>query len=143
LTIGEESPSGNQARPGAVDLESGPASSKEGKTMAEVVHYEGQLGLMAVLQALENVRHMLGAADITAQDAAGFLGCINLHLAQLIGVQGDFVADLEECGGLLCPNCKAFVGFISNLSAMCPQCGKRILPLVGTHTHQIEPKETE
>ncbi len=94
------------------------------------------MGLMAVLQALENVRQMLTGADITAQEAAGFLGCIDLHLAQLIGVQGEFLEELEECGGLLCPNCKAFVGFISNLSAECPQCGERILPLVGEYTHQ-------
>jgi hypothetical protein len=107
--------------------------------MAEVVHYEGQLGMMAVLQALENVRQMLDASVISAQDAVGFLGCIDFHLAQLIGVRGEFLAELQECGGLLCPSCRAFVGFISNLSAECPQCGKRILPMVGTHIHQTNP----
>jgi hypothetical protein len=99
--------------------------------MAEVVHYDGQIGLMAILQALENVRLMLDASEITSEQAVSFLGCIDLHLAQMIGAQGDFLAGLEECGGLLCPSCKGFVGFISNLSGECPHCGAQVLPLTG------------
>jgi DNA-directed RNA polymerase subunit RPC12/RpoP len=96
--------------------------------MAEVINYDGQIGLMAILQALENVRQMLDASEITSKQAVSFLGCIDLHLAQMVGVQGDFLAELEECGGLLCPSCKGFVGFISNLSGECPHCGAQILP---------------
>jgi hypothetical protein len=109
--------------------------------MAEVVHYEGQVGLTAVLRALENVRQMLDASYITAEQAASFLGCIDLHFAQLIGAEGDWVEDLEECGGLLCPSCRGFVGFISNLSGDCPHCGKPIFPLTGTRARsKIETK---
>jgi hypothetical protein len=103
--------------------------------MAEVVQYNGQVGMMAVFQALENVRQMLDASEITPKQAVSFLGCIDLHLAQMIGVEGDFLADLEECGGLLCPSCKGFVGFISNLSGECPHCGAQVLPLPGKRIH--------
>jgi hypothetical protein len=99
--------------------------------MSEVIHYDGQIGLMAVLQALENVRQMLDSSEITPKQAASFLACIDLHLAQMLGVQGEFLADLVECGGLLCPSCKGFVGFVSNLSGECPHCGAQILPLTG------------
>jgi hypothetical protein len=96
--------------------------------MVETVHYEGQVGMMAVLQAYENVRQMLDASDITAKQAVSLLGCIDLHLAQLIGAQGEFLEQLEQCGGLLCRECQGFVGFISNLSGDCPHCGTPIMP---------------
>lgn len=99
--------------------------------MSEVIRYEGQFGLVATLQALDNLRQMLAVSAVEPQQAAGYLGCINLHLAQILGVRGDFREHLQQCGGLLCPNCKGYVGFVSDLSGTCHLCGERLFPLVG------------
>lgn len=99
--------------------------------MAEVVSYEGQYGLRAILEALESVRLLLDREQADPEQAAGYLGCINLHLAQMLGVQGEMREELEKCGGLICPHCKGFVGSINNLSADCPHCGQRIFPSEG------------
>lgn len=98
--------------------------------MREVVSYEGESGLRAVLQALENLRQMLAASAVEPKQAAGYLGCINLHLAQIVGISGELREHLQSCSGLLCPNCKGYVGFISNLSGNCHLCGSRLFPLV-------------
>ncbi len=98
--------------------------------MREVITYEGEFGLMAVLQALENLRQMLAASSIEPQQAAGYLGCINLHLAEITGVRGEFLEELQACGGLLCPNCKGYVGFISDLSGHCHLCHTKLFPSV-------------
>jgi hypothetical protein len=94
------------------------------------VRFEGVLGLAAVLQALDNVRRLLLASAVEPQQAAGYLGCINLHLAQLLGVRGEFRTHLQECAGLLCPNCKGYVGFVSDLSGACHLCGEKLFPFV-------------
>jgi hypothetical protein len=99
--------------------------------MADVVNYEGQYGLRAILEALESVRLLLDREQVDPEQAAGYLGCINLHLAQMLGVRGDMLEELEKCGGLICPHCKGFVGSIYNLSADCPHCGQRIFPTEG------------
>jgi hypothetical protein len=99
--------------------------------MAEVVSYEGQYGLRAVLQALEGVRLLLDSERLGPEQAAGYLGCINLHLAKMLGVRGEMMEQLEKCGGLICPHCKGFVGTINNLSATCPHCGTRLFPVTG------------
>jgi hypothetical protein len=99
--------------------------------MTEVVKYQGEVGLMAVLQALEGVRHLLASSRIEPQQAAAYLGCINMHLARLTGARGDFLQDLQECGGLLCPNCKGWVGFVSDLSGNCHLCGAKLFPATG------------
>jgi hypothetical protein len=99
--------------------------------MAEVVTYEGQYGLRAILEALESVRLLLGSELVQPEQAAGYLGCINLHLAQMLGVRGEMLEELQKCGGLICPHCKGFVGSITNLSAVCLHCGKRIFPTEG------------
>ncbi len=98
--------------------------------MAEMLRYEGEYGLAAALQALDNLRLMLMASTISPEQAAGYLGCINLHLAQIAGVSGEFRAHLQQCGGLLCPNCKGYVGFISDLSGACHLCGAKLFPSV-------------
>jgi hypothetical protein len=99
--------------------------------MTEMVTYEGDTGLIAVVKALEGVRYLLYAGKIEPKQAAGYLGCLNLHLAQTIGVGEDLMHRVEECGGLLCPSCKAFVGFVSDLSGRCYHCGERIFPPIG------------
>lgn len=98
--------------------------------MTEVIRYEGEFGLLAILHALENVRQLLLDSDVPRQQVAGYLGCINLHLAQILGVRGEFRQHLQECGGLLCPKCKGFVGFVSNLSSHCHLCGAKLFPFV-------------
>lgn len=98
--------------------------------MREVVGYEGESGLMAILRALDNLRRMLAASEVEPQQAAGYLGCINLHLAEIAGVGGEFRQDLQECGGLLCPKCRGYVGFVSNLSSHCHLCGAKLFPSV-------------
>lgn len=104
--------------------------------MTDVISYEGEFGLAAILQALENLRRMLAASDVEAGQAAAYLGCINLHLAHVVGVRGEFREHLQECGGLLCPNCKAYVGFVSDLSGRCHLCGKPLFPIA---TERPEP----
>lgn len=49
--------------------------------MTDVVTYEGQSGLVAMLQALDDLRQKLQTSDVAPQKAAGYLGCLNLHLA--------------------------------------------------------------
>jgi hypothetical protein len=96
--------------------------------MSDVVSYGGDSGLMAILKALDNLRLLLAMSDVEPQQAAGYLGCIVVHLAEITGLGGDFVEDIEECGGLLCPNCKAWVGSIYNLSARCHLCQAPLFP---------------
>ncbi len=99
--------------------------------MAEVVNYEGETGLAAIVKAIDNVRSLLVATQTDSEQIASYLGCINLHLAELAGVGGDLREHLENCGGLLCPSCKTYVGFISDLSSDCPRCGQALLGPVG------------
>jgi hypothetical protein len=101
-----------------------------GVTMREVVSYEGESGLVAILRALDNVQQLLATSSIEPQQAAGSMGCINLHLAHILGVSGEFLQHLHECGGLLCPECKGYVGSVSNLSGSCHLCGARLFPVV-------------
>ena len=96
--------------------------------MMENVTFAGESGLVAVVRALENLRLMLAASKVDPEQAAGYLGCLNLHLAEAIGVGGMLRDHLEECGGLLCPQCKAYVGSISDLSSACFNCGATIFP---------------
>jgi hypothetical protein len=96
--------------------------------MAEMVKYEGQTGLMAIVTALETLRQLLEGSVITKEQAVGYVGCINLHLARSIGADEEKLGQLEECAGLLCPSCHAFVGFVSNLSGQCHLCGERFFP---------------
>lgn len=96
--------------------------------MTDVVSYEGQSGLVAILQALDDLRQKLQNLDVAPQQAAGYLGCLNLHLAQAIGVSDDFMKHLVDCAGLLCPACKGYVGFVSDLSGLCQHCGERFFP---------------
>lgn len=96
--------------------------------MTDVVSYEGQSGLVAILQALDDLRHRLQNSDVAPQQAASYLGCLNLHLAQVIGMSGDFMKHLVDCAGLLCPACKGHVGFVSDLSGFCQHCGERFFP---------------
>jgi hypothetical protein len=96
--------------------------------MKEIVSYEGETGLVAILQAMIDLRQNLQASEITSEQAAGYLGCINLHLGQVIGVSGELMAQLQECAGLLCPECKGYVGFVSDLSGCCYHCGERLFP---------------
>jgi len=103
--------------------------------VTEIVTYEGKSGLLAILQALDDLRQMLQTSEITPQQAAGYMGCINLHLGQVVGVSGEFMEHLEECAGLLCPGCRGFVGFISDLSGSCYHCGERLFPAGGEHSH--------
>ena len=100
----------------------------------EVVSYEGESGLRAILIALENVRQMLVSLEVDPKQAAGYLGCINMHLAQIAGVGGDLREQLLACGGMLCPNCKGYVGFVSNLSGNCHLCGAKLFPLLADET---------
>ena len=73
--------------------------------MAEVVTYEGNSGLMAIAHALNDVRQKLQNAEIAPEHAAGILGCMNMHLAQMIGADDAFIKELQQCAGLLCPEC--------------------------------------
>ena len=91
----------------------------------DTVSYEGESGLVAVVQALDNLRALLAGEAVTMEQAAGILGCINLHLADVVGVEGELLTHLEDCAGLLCPLCHGFIGYISNLSSLCPHCGQR------------------
>jgi hypothetical protein len=109
--------------------------------MREVIGYEGEFGLMAILQALDNLRRMLAMDDVEPQQAAGYLGCINLHLAEITGVRGEFLEQLQECSGLLCPNCKGYVGFISNLSSHCHLCGAKLFPSVADRSDHVHGPE--
>jgi hypothetical protein len=92
--------------------------------MAETISFKGQSGLSAAITAIDNVRHMLLSSEVTPLQAASFLGCINLHLAHIVGLGGDRLEQLESCGGLLCPKCQAYVGFVSDLSGTCFNCGE-------------------
>ncbi len=98
----------------------------------ETVTYEGESGLAAIVRALDNLRALLAGSMVTGEQAASMLGCINLHLAETVGIEGDMAQHLQDCGGLLCPQCRGFVGFVSNLSADCPHCGKRFFAPVGS-----------
>jgi hypothetical protein len=91
----------------------------------ETVSYEGESGLVAVVRALDNLRGLLAAGAVTSEQAAGVLGCINLHLAEVVGLAGEMLTHLEDCAGLHCPLCHGFIGYISNLSGLCPHCGER------------------
>jgi hypothetical protein len=95
--------------------------------MADLVTYEGDSGLVAIAHALNDVRRQLQAAEITPQHAAGILGCMNMHLAQIIGADDEFLKELEECAGLLCPECSGYLGLVSDLSSCCYHCGERFL----------------
>jgi hypothetical protein len=94
--------------------------------MTETVRYQDHVGLAAIVHALENVRLMLDRADVTPAQAASYVGCINLHLAQLVGVNPEFIEQLQDCAGLLCPECQGFVGLLSNLAGECPHCGASV-----------------
>ena len=96
--------------------------------MSDVVTYRGEYGLVAILHALENLRQLLGLSEVEPEQAAGYLGCIVVHLAEITGLSDDFVEDIEECGGLLCPNCKGWVGSIYNLSGRCHLCHAELFP---------------
>lgn len=96
--------------------------------MTEMVIFEGQTGLAAIVKAIDAVRQLLMRGQVTPQQAASYLGCLNLHLARSVGLGGEFIQEIEECGGLLCPHCRAFLGFISDLSALCHVCEKPIFP---------------
>ncbi len=100
--------------------------------MAEVVTYEGQAGLMAIAHALNDVRRRLQASEIEPQHAAGILGCMNMHLAQMIGADDAFIQELQECAGLLCPACSGYLGLVSDLSSCCYHCGQRFLEAGGS-----------
>jgi hypothetical protein len=97
----------------------------------DTVSYEGESGLVAVVRALDNLRALLAGEAVTAEQAAGILGCINLHLADVVGIEGELLAQLEDCAGLLCPLCHGFIGYISNLSGLCPHCGQRFFQRSG------------
>ena len=99
--------------------------------MSELPSYQGEVGLRAVLRALENVRLMLQHSSIDTEQVAGYLGCINLHMCHMLGVTGELEEQLASCGGLLCPKCKGFVGLISNLSSSCQHCGAALFPSAG------------
>jgi|GEM_PF-2988708 len=99
--------------------------------MAEVVTYEGQAGLMAIAHALNDVRRQLQDSEIEPQHAAGILGCMNMHLAQMIGADDEFMVELTECAGLLCPQCSGYLGLVSDLSSCCYHCGERFLDAAG------------
>ncbi len=96
--------------------------------MSDVMTYEGESGLVAILKALDNLRLLLAMSEVESRQAAGYLGCIVVHLAEITGLGGDFVEDIEECGGLLCPHCKGWVGSIYNLSARCHLCQAELFP---------------
>lgn len=96
--------------------------------MSDVVTYEGEYGLVAILRALDNLRQLLALSAVEPEQAAGYLGCIIVHLAEITGLRGDFVDYLEECGGLLCPNCRGWVGSIYNLSGRCHLCHSELFP---------------
>jgi hypothetical protein len=95
--------------------------------MADLVTYEGHSGLLAIAHALNDVRQKLQNSEIQPQHAAGILGCMNLHLAQIIGAGGEFMKELEDCAGLLCPECSGYLGLVSDLSSCCYHCGERFL----------------
>jgi hypothetical protein len=99
--------------------------------MADLVTYEGHSGLLAIAHALNDVRRQLQDSEIEPQHAAGVLGCMNLHLAQVIGVGGEFMKELEDCAGLLCPECSGYLGLVSDLSSCCYHCGQRFLAAEG------------
>jgi len=99
--------------------------------MSDVITYEGEYGLVAILKALDNLRQLLALSDVEPQQAAGYLGCIIVHLSEITGLGGDFVEDIEECGGLLCPNCKGWIGSIYNLSGRCHLCHAELFPTAG------------
>lgn len=103
--------------------------------MKDIVTYEGDAGLVAILRALDDLRRRLQEAELAPQQAAGYLGCINLHLGELVGASGQFLEHLEECAGLLCPECRGYVGFVSDLSGCCHHCGERFFPGEGDRPH--------
>jgi hypothetical protein len=96
--------------------------------MKATVSYKEASGLMAIVQALDNVRILLAESLVKPEQAAGYLGCINLHLAEMVGAGEEFLHELEDCPGLVCPECKGFLGPVSNLSGDCPYCGKPFFP---------------
>jgi hypothetical protein len=96
--------------------------------MTEMVFFGGRTGLVAIVEAIDAVRQMLMHGQVTPLQAASYLGCLNLHLARSIGLSGDVLEQVEQCGGLLCPHCQAYVGFISDLSALCHVCGQPVFP---------------
>lgn len=57
-----------------------------------------------------------------------------MHLAQIAGVGGELRQQLQACGGMLCPKCKGYVGFVSNLSGNCHLCGAKLFPLLADDT---------
>ena len=99
--------------------------------MTEMVIFGRHKGLAAIVEAIDTVRDMLLQGQVTPLQAASYLGCLNLHLARTVGLSGSVLDQVEECGGLLCPHCQAYVGFISDLSAMCHVCGEPVFPPAG------------
>jgi hypothetical protein len=95
---------------------------------------------MAIAHALDDVRRQLQGSEITPQHAAGILGCMNMHLSQLIGVDEEFRKELEECAGLLCPECSGYLGLVSDLSSCCYHCGERFLEASGEEARHVGPK---
>ena len=96
--------------------------------MAEMVSFGSESGLVAIVKALDTLRHLLDDGVVTPQQAAGYIACINLHLAQAIGVSGVLGDHIEQCAGLLCPACQGYVGQINNLSGRCHHCGAQVFP---------------
>jgi hypothetical protein len=96
--------------------------------MKATVQYNGESGLMAIVQALDNVRILLAESLTEPEQAAAYVGCINLHLAEMVGAGEEFLHELEDCPGLVCPGCKGFLGPVSNLSSDCPYCGEPFFP---------------
>jgi uncharacterized CHY-type Zn-finger protein len=103
--------------------------------MKATVSYEGESGLLAVVKALDNVRLLLAETEVDPEQAAGYLGCINMHLAELVGASDELVEQLENCPGLLCPHCRGYIGSASNLSGDCPFCGEPFFPSATGHGH--------
>lgn len=108
--------------------------------MTEVVTYEGQAGLTAIAHALNDVRRQLQASEIGTEHAAAILGCMNMHLAQMIGADDAFLQELKDCAGLLCPECSGYLGLVSDLSSCCYHCGERFLEAGGEEGRPLAQK---
>jgi hypothetical protein len=100
--------------------------------MKATVSFGEQSGLLAIVQAMENVRRLLVASSVEPEQAAAYVGCINLHLAEMVGADAELLQELEDCPGLLCPDCKGYIGPVSNLSGDCPYCGKAFFPVAAS-----------
>lgn len=109
--------------------------------MKATVRYDGESGLMAIVQALENVRGLLSASLVEPEQAAAFVGCINFHLAEMVGASEEYLQELENCPGLLCPGCKGYLGSVSNLSGDCPYCGQPFFPTAPGGAEAVKPRD--